>query len=98
MVVEISEQDILGRPNDYELGSYVRQKLWDEKKLRLSNRDEHVMLKIDENGRVVALGNDDVEVCVVCGKETDVPVSMHVDYRVGYIEGVGQLCTFCNNL
>jgi hypothetical protein len=35
------------------------------------------------------------EICIICGKETTVDVSTHIDYRVGYIEGAGQLCTEC---
>jgi len=35
------------------------------------------------------------EKCIICGKETTVDVSTHIDFRVGYIEGAGQLCTEC---
>ena len=35
------------------------------------------------------------EKCVVCGKETNVEVSQHIDERSYYIEGVGQLCKAC---
>lgn len=35
------------------------------------------------------------EKCVMCGTETDVPVSMHVDVRKNYVEGAGQLCPAC---
>lgn len=35
--------------------------------------------------------------CVVCGKETPYYFSTHIDYRVGYIEGVGQLCRICHS-
>jgi hypothetical protein len=37
------------------------------------------------------------EICIKCGKETNVDVSTHVDFRTGYIEGVGQLCIRCYN-
>ena len=33
--------------------------------------------------------------CVLCGKETVYKRSTHVDMRVGYIEGAGQLCASC---
>jgi hypothetical protein len=36
------------------------------------------------------------EICILCGKETTVDINTHVDYRTGYIEGAGQLCTECN--
>lgn len=35
------------------------------------------------------------EICILCGKETTVDVNTHIDFRVGYIEGAGQLCTEC---
>lgn len=35
------------------------------------------------------------ETCILCGKETTVDVNTHIDYRVGYIEGAGQLCISC---
>lgn len=37
------------------------------------------------------------EICIKCGKETNVDVTTHVDFRTGYIEGVGQLCMSCYN-
>lgn len=36
-----------------------------------------------------------LESCVLCGKTTDVPRDLHVDSRIGYIEGSGQLCLDC---
>ena len=33
--------------------------------------------------------------CILCGTETAYDVSTHIDMRVGYIEGAGQLCTSC---
>ena len=35
------------------------------------------------------------EHCVMCGNETNVDVSTHVDLRTTYVEGVGQFCTKC---
>lgn len=35
------------------------------------------------------------ETCILCGVETAYDVSTHIDMRVGYIEGAGQLCTKC---
>ncbi len=40
--------------------------------------------------------NQEVELCVNCGKETQYKQSDHIDYRMGYIEGAGQLCSRCN--
>jgi hypothetical protein len=35
--------------------------------------------------------------CILCGTETQYDQSTHIDMRVGYIEGAGQLCTSCLN-
>ena len=35
------------------------------------------------------------ELCVTCKKETKYDREEHIDYRVGYIEGAGQLCLNC---
>ncbi len=39
--------------------------------------------------------NTQFETCIVCGKLTNTPIDMHIDYRTGYIEGAGQLCHSC---
>lgn len=36
-----------------------------------------------------------LEICVLCGKETEVEVRTHVDFREGFIDGVGQICLDC---
>lgn len=33
--------------------------------------------------------------CVMCGEETPYDETVHIDLRVGYIEGAGQLCIDC---
>ena len=35
------------------------------------------------------------ELCVTCKKETTYYREDHIDYRIGYIEGSGQLCLDC---
>ena len=35
------------------------------------------------------------ERCVVCDCETQFDINEHIDFRLGYIEGVGQLCLNC---
>ena len=35
------------------------------------------------------------DTCIMCGKETAYDFETHIDYRTGYIEGVGQLCLRC---
>jgi hypothetical protein len=41
------------------------------------------------------VSKEDYETCVMCGTSTNVPVSTHIDYRYGYVEGVGQCCKQC---
>ncbi len=35
------------------------------------------------------------EICVLCGKETNIDINTHIDYRYGYVEGSGQCCKQC---
>jgi len=35
--------------------------------------------------------------CVLCGVETIYDKSTHIDMRLGYIDGAGQLCPKCFN-
>lgn len=37
------------------------------------------------------------EICIQCGKETNVDINTHIDYRYGYVEGAGQCCVECYN-
>ncbi len=37
----------------------------------------------------------EMDLCVLCGKETQYPKSLPVDMRENYIEGAGQLCNQC---
>jgi hypothetical protein len=36
-----------------------------------------------------------IEYCVLCGSETPYTINTHIDFRDGYVEGVGQLCRIC---
>lgn len=33
--------------------------------------------------------------CIICGVETAYDFETHIDLRIGYIEGAGQLCSKC---
>jgi hypothetical protein len=59
----------------------------------------HVKLTINEDGLVTSVGdqnsNEIYETCVLCGKQTNVLVTTHIDYRYGYVEGSGQCCREC---
>lgn len=35
------------------------------------------------------------ERCVLCGKDTNVLLTQHIDMRPNYVEGIGQLCYKC---
>ena len=73
--------------------------------------DPHLPLNVNEDGLVTRIGHDmggsyeykdrptidDYEVCVICGKTTDVLKQTHIDYRQGYVEGAGQCCMKCYN-
>ena len=38
----------------------------------------------------------EIESCVQCGESTKYRITDHIDFRVGYIEGAGQLCIDCH--
>lgn len=38
-----------------------------------------------------------IEKCVACGVDTQYHFQDHIDLRIGYVEGAGQLCTKCWN-
>ena len=63
--------------------------------------NQHVPLTINEDGLVTSVGNQQseeiYETCVLCGEKTDVKITTHIDYRYGYVEGMGQLCKSCYN-
>jgi hypothetical protein len=39
--------------------------------------------------------NKKTEICVSCGIDTKIPVSRHIEERLTYVYGVGQLCLKC---
>ena len=42
------------------------------------------------------VGKDDKkDTCVICGKETPYDKTTHIDLRLYYVEGYGQLCKEC---
>ena len=67
MEIKITNLEILERPNDLELGKYVREKYWNERDNRLKNYDEHVKLVTDDYGHVVGIeerSDDEYDSCV----------------------------------
>ena len=50
----------------------------------------------DDYGRdLKPWANNEMEICILCGKATTVPKNLHIDMRNHYIEGAGQLCNEC---
>ena len=37
------------------------------------------------------------DTCIMCGVETPYDFETHIDMRLGYVEGAGQLCRSCFN-
>ena len=95
MEIKITNREILERPNDLELGKYVREKYWNEINNLVKNSDEHVKLVVDDYGHVVGIeerSDDEYDSCVICGRKTSYTRNTHVDIRMGYVDGVGQTC------
>jgi len=57
--------------------------------------EHHVPLTFNEDGLVTSVGNQEFETCIICGEQTDILKSTHIDYRYGYVEGAGQCCKEC---
>lgn len=48
--------------------------------------------------RLKTITNMAKETCVMCGVETKYDTNDHVDFRHGYVEGLGQTCPKCAKL
>ena len=100
--VILTEEEILGTPNDMDLGEKVRQRYWVEKEhesLR-DYDDEKFVIVADENGLVTGIHvpsedpytHNGYDKCVVCCKVSPYKTTTNIDLRIGYIEGGGQGC------
>jgi hypothetical protein len=81
--IKITEQEILDKPNDAELGSYIRRKYLVQQQ---SMKKEIDILDMGQ------IPDDEPERCLICGEFTPYSKSTHVDLRTGYIRGAGQGC------
>lgn len=54
-----------------------------------------IIMSILKDEWVKKTNNYELEECILCKKETDVPKDMHIDLRKNYVEGAGQLCPGC---
>jgi hypothetical protein len=48
---------------------------------------DHFGCHLKENSK-----HNEMDKCVICGKESPYPISTHIDMRIGYVEGGGQGC------
>ena len=81
--IKITEQEILEKSNDAELGSYIRRKYMVQQQSMKKEVDTLSMGQIPD---------DEPERCLVCGEFSPYVKSTHIDFRTGYIEGIGQGC------
>jgi hypothetical protein len=58
------------------------------------NGYDHLSCALEADNKARA---NEFEHCILCGVETSVKIGTHVDMRIGYIEGAGQLCPNCYN-
>lgn len=98
--VILTEEEILARPNYYELGEFAKQKYWQARRDQEGPQfdDEHFRMSVDESGLVTSINRpDEYDTCIMCGIQTPYLVSTHIDLRKCYVEGAGQICPNCYN-
>lgn len=100
----ITEKEISERPNDFELGEFIRAKYWELKGIADQNpgidnsigeklsRINYKLPKPEEQNEKKQTQLCSKDLCVICGKESPYLVSTHIDLRIGYVEGAGQGC------
>lgn len=81
IIVKLTEQEILGTPNDFALGELARNKYWQERRNQEGPPidDEHFFLDIAEDGTVKRIIRP--YQCSICGEDTS---KVDYDYLVGY--------------
>jgi hypothetical protein len=79
--VNLTEKEILGTPNDADLGELVRNKFWQARRNQEGPQydDEHFRLTIGEDGLVKSINRP--WKCSICGGDTS---EIDYDYLVGY--------------
>lgn len=102
ITIVMNEQEILGTPNDMELGEKVRQRYWIEKEHESLREydDEKFIIVADESGLVTGIHlpsqdqfvDNGFDKCVMCGKVSPYKTTTPIDLRIGYVEGGGQGC------
>ena len=81
ITVTLTQEEILNRPNDYDLGEYVRNKFWQERRNQEGPTvdEEHFMMEITPDGTVKRIIKP--WVCSICGQDTS---NIEYDYLVGF--------------
>jgi len=79
--VNLTEKEILGTPNDADLGKLTRNKFWQARRDQEGPQydDEHFGITIGEDGLVKSINRP--YTCSICGKDTS---EIEYDYLVGY--------------
>lgn len=44
------------------------------------------------------ISENDTELCVICRRDTKIPVNTPIQFRDNYIEGMGQICYSCASI
>jgi hypothetical protein len=95
--VIITEEEILARPNHYQLGEFIQQKYWqvirNQGDIEVDN--ENSSINVNEKSWLSSTTwttLEEFDNCVICGKESPYTKSTHIDLRTGYVEGMGQVC------
>lgn len=102
MQITITENEIISNPNYFDLGKLVFNKYHKSKQnmitcpicdRNIANFDENELINCDHTECLMSYsGGDEYDNCVICGKTTPYTKNTHIDFRIGYVEGVGQTC------
>ena len=81
ITVTLTQEEILNRPNNYDLGEYTRNKYWQERRNHEGppRDDEHFRIEINPDGTVKKIIS--AWRCSICGQDTS---EIEYDYLVGY--------------
>lgn len=93
--ITLTEEEILGTPNSYELGTKVQNRYWQARRDQEGPKidEDYVYLNVNKEGLVESITkSEDYDICVICGRESPYLKNVHIDLRKGYIEGAGQGC------
>jgi hypothetical protein len=91
--VTITNEEIQNNPNNYDLGQLVRNKYWSSIDGQITTKLDNIDTLLDTHIEGLnSSKNDEYDKCVICGKDTPYTKDTHIDVRVNYVEGAGQLC------